>query len=197
MHKSIFSFRWQSVASWPERLNTAAPVCFSSNLDGTLRSACWVVISQKNESHACSPCFGLWSRPFRYKNIFSSFSSLRTWPFFWMHHTVFSPRNSNRNGPEVAPLSEALCTSARWWVSSGRIWIERTPWSSFGPGKGGCCGMVEAQPRAPPAPRDRVVDKYNAKVFRVRFEKQEDVVRLQEPLPLESLASARMTRKTA
>ena len=26
----------------------------------------------------------------------------------------------------------------------------------------------------------RVVDKYNAKVFRVRFEKQEDVVRLQE-----------------
>ena len=27
----------------------------------------------------------------------------------------------------------------------------------------------------------RVVDKYNAKVFRVRFEKQEDVVRLQEP----------------
>ena len=47
MHKSIFSFRWQSVASWPERLNTAAPVCFSSNLDGTLRSACWVVISKK------------------------------------------------------------------------------------------------------------------------------------------------------
>ena len=31
------------------------------------------------------------------------------------------------------------------------------------------------------APRaHRVVDKYNAKVFRVRFEKQEDVVRLQE-----------------
>lgn len=28
----------------------------------------------------------------------------------------------------------------------------------------------------------RVVDKYNAKVFRVRFEKQEDVVRLQDRL---------------
>ena len=26
----------------------------------------------------------------------------------------------------------------------------------------------------------RVVDKYNAKIFRVRFEKQEDVVRLQD-----------------
>lgn len=32
----------------------------------------------------------------------------------------------------------------------------------------------------PSSQSHRVVDKYNAKIFRVRFEKQEDVVRLQD-----------------
>ena len=152
---------------------------------------------QKNESHACSPCFGLLSRPFGYFKKKHPFHPSELDIFLDAPYRVF-----------LQGIPTEMAQKLPRWVLRR---FAHPPDGGFLPagfGSRGRLGLLLAQargdavgwwcmPRAPPAPRDRVVDKYNAKVFRVRFEKQEDVVRLQEPLPLESLGSARMTRKTA